>query len=247
VTLIVAIGCSDGVVLAADSAVSDAELGIKQPGEKLRRIGEHPILFGFSGDVGLLQKVEENLQKYKPKSTLKQLRAHIKGLVCEELQASAKWHVPYPHSVFEKPPPAIFLFAGVLDGRPWILEIERDGRDTVYGDDLGNFAAIGSGKPWAQAIFRPHLYTPRSLGVAQVMAYRVLDDSIALAAGWLASPIHIHTLDSAGDFNKLPPDDKNLSKICDMWREIERESLGKALAPPGEAEPEVSIPQPPPP
>ncbi len=55
-TLVVAVGCRDGVVLAADSASSDATTGSKQPVDKIFRLGDHPILCGGSGNGSVLQR-----------------------------------------------------------------------------------------------------------------------------------------------------------------------------------------------
>ena len=129
------------------------------------------------------------------------------------------------------PPPAILLFAGVFKGFPWILEIEKDGRDTMYDANLGNFAAIGSGKPWAQAIFRPHLTTERDLNLGKIFTRRVLEDAIDLAAGGLARPIHIHTITLDGTVAQVEdPEKTGLREACDIWRSLEREAVGKLLA-----------------
>lgn len=244
-TLIIGIACEDGVVLAADSASSDPESGTKQPFEKIKRLRELPILYGGSGDVGLLQKIEESLGTLTAKATLKRLRQDIKKLVIPELKEARELHVPYPQAPYHQPPDATLLFAGVLDSRPWILEIEKDGRDTVYGEDLGNFAAIGSGKPWAQAIFRPHLRTKRDLRLGKIFAYRVVEDSIELAAGFLAGPVHIYIISADGTVLKV--DEQEISQLagtCELWRTLEREAVGEILAPTkrGEVEPEVPKP-----
>jgi len=59
-TLIVALGCTDGIVMGADSASSDSVSGTKQPVIKIQQIGRHTILCGGSGDVGLIQKLFES-------------------------------------------------------------------------------------------------------------------------------------------------------------------------------------------
>jgi 20S proteasome alpha/beta subunit len=181
-TPVIAIACTDGAVIAADSASTDPEIGIKQLySSKIKRIGDHPILYGGSGDVGLLQKIGENLEaKLKPQSTLNRIRREIKRLVCEEISKSSQLHAPQlNHPIYRNPPEVVMLFAGIWADGPWILEIERDGRDTMFDEDFGGFAAIGAGKPWAQAIFRPHLTSERDLELGKVFAYRVVEDSIS--------------------------------------------------------------------
>lgn len=156
-TLVLAMACDDGVVIGADSANSDVDSGIKLTTEKIKQIKNSPILYGGSGDVGLLQKIQDGLGSWTPPLSMKRIRQELKKIIVPELHESAMLHAPYPALGFNAPPVAIMLFAGVCNRIPWILEIEKDGRDTFYGKEMGNFAAIGSGKPLAQALFRPHL------------------------------------------------------------------------------------------
>ena len=243
-TLIVGIVCSDGVVIAADSATSDTESGTKQPTEKIERIGNHPILYGGSGDVGLLQKLAEALKGLTTKTPLKRIRQDIKKLVVPELKESIALHVPYPRQIFHEPPPATLLLVGVTDRHPWILEIEKDGRDTFYGEDLGNFAAIGSGKSFAQAIFRPHLKTPRDLNLGKTFAYRIIDDSIELSVMGLCHPVNIFTISLDGTIVKIDAGEmEGVKTQCELWRSLEREAVGKILAP-KTVEEQPSIPTP---
>lgn len=244
-TLIIAISCKDGVVIAADSATSDPESGTKQLCNKIKQIGKHPILYGGSGDVGLLQKINERLSTLEPKSRINLTRKEIKRFIFPEIKESTEYHVRYPQPPFHLPPVAILLFAGVHKGRPWILEIERDGRDTLYDEELGNFAAIGSGKPLAQAIFRLHLRTERDLKLGKIFAYRIVDDSINIAAN-LARPIQMHTISLDGTIHKVLDDelDQKLAIICETWRQLERDAVGEALAPPEKEKREPEIPKP---
>jgi 20S proteasome alpha/beta subunit len=244
-TLVIAVGCSDGVILAADSAMTDSEIGSQQMAEKISQIRNLPMLMGFSGSVGLLQKVEEDLQTFQQKTTPKRIRQHVKELVLPELALSTKWHAPYPQQGFHQPPVCILLLAGVLNGEPWILEIERDGSDQMFGPKMGSFAAIGSGKNWAQAIMRPHLMTERTLEQGKVFAYRVLEDSINLGSE-LAKPIHMLTVSADGTVATVDQDeqDQTLAPTCELWRSLERDAVGKLFAPQMAKEPTPEIPDP---
>lgn len=243
-TLIVAIGCTDGVVLAADSASSDSESGAKLPVEKISRIGAIPIVYGGSGDVGLLQNIRDSLRGYQPKNTLKNIRHELRKLVIEDLKNAKQMHVPYPHPAYHEPPSATLLFAGVQDKTPWIVEIAQDGRDTAYGKDMGSFAAIGSGKPWAQAVFSPHVRTDRDVRLGKIFAYRVMEDSINLAAAYLSKPIVIYTVDVTGQVVKLgDPDIAALADTAETWRSLERETVGSLLS--GQTTTEPDLPPPP--
>lgn len=245
-TLIVAIRCTNGVVIAADSAASDEEVGTKQRVIKIRRVGTCALLYGGSGDGGLLQRIDEELQLIPARDSFKRMRPEIRKALLPITQEAIKTHVAYPQQPFHLPPVAVLLFAGVSEGQPWILEVERDGRDTRYGDDLGNFAAIGSGKPWAQAVMRPHLSRPKDLEAGKIFAYRAVDDAIELAAGGLSKPIVMFTLGVDGTISEVTSDElEALGQTTETWRELEREAVGRLLA--GDTEPEgkgAEIPQP---
>jgi 20S proteasome alpha/beta subunit len=186
-TLIVALGCTDGIVIGTDSASSDASSGTKQPVIKVHQIGALPILCGGSGDGGLIQKIHEKLESEGQKllgTKFRNTRQKIKLAMLPELRDAKDNHVSQS-APFNEPPTATFLFACIQDSVPFVLEIEVDGRDTVYDDNYGSFTAIGSGKGLAQALIRSHLYIERNLDVGKVLAYRVLEDAIELAAAYL--------------------------------------------------------------
>jgi proteasome beta subunit len=222
VTLVVAIRCTDGVAIAADSASTDAD--IKTPVEKITRLSGAPVLYGHAGDAGLMQKIDEALKSVQVRNTLKRTRQEIKKAIAPELAESAQYHVPYPEMFRNQVPQAVVLFAGVLDGEPWILEIEKDNTDTIYGDELGNFAAIGSGKSLAHALFRSHLNTERDLELGKHFAYRILDDEIQLSSMYLAHPVVMYTVAVDGTIQKIDQAERvAIENVCEGWRQLERD------------------------
>jgi proteasome beta subunit len=232
VTIVIAMRCTDGVVIGADSALS-YDIGTRQPVEKIKRLGEHPILYGAAGDVDLHQKLDQNLQSVKMRPSLQVMRREIKKYIGPELRESAQQHAPYPLPRYHQPPQAILLFVGILDGEPWVLQIEKDNTDTLFGDDLGNFAAIGSGELLARALFRPHLETQRDLELGKIFAYRILDDVIELSSEGVAHPIHVHTISLTGTVGRVESAEmRQLNSLCEGWREVEREALEEVLTGP---------------
>jgi proteasome beta subunit len=238
-TLIVALGCTDGIVIGTDSASSDTSSGTKQPVLKIHQIGNLPIVGGGSGDGGLIQKIHEKLEDEAPKlmgTKFIKTRRNIQLAVRHEQKEAKEVHLPQ-QPPFDNPPTATFLFACIQNHTPFVLEIEVDARDTVYDKNYGSFTAIGSGKGLAQVAMRSHLHTERNLEAGKVIAYRVLEDSIDLAAAYLSKPIHLYTIDLDENVKKLSDEEMNaVSAACELWRQHERESLGKALAPATAAE-----------
>jgi 20S proteasome alpha/beta subunit len=242
-TLIVGIGCKDGAIIASDSAATDSESNTKQPAIKIKRLNSENILYGGSGDVGLLQKIDEELKAYSPRSNIKNIRQELRKHIIPILRESNSLHAPYPSQGFHMPPVAISLFVGITDTTPWILEIERDGRDTLYTNQEGYFCAIGSGKPLAQALFRSFLYMERTLKTGKVLASRIMCDAISLAAGGLAEPVLMHILKPGQAPEEVGVDEKqSLKDTCELWKQLERDALGQALAPP-ECKAEAQIPK----
>jgi len=246
VTLIAGFVCSDGIVLAADSASSDSDTFTKQPTTKIKRLGNQRMLYGGSGDVGLIQKIDQALDGFTIPGNMKRVRQDLRQRIVPELQEAARFHAPYPAQGYNVPPSASFLFAFACAGQPCLLEIEKDGRDTIYGATLGNFAAIGSGKPWAQAIFRPFLFKERNIELGKVFAYRVLHDAIDLASYGLAAPVRIWTLPTAGDPSLVSDEEMGkLQTTREIWQALEAEALGKLLQPlPAPAPVDEPIPSP---
>lgn len=232
--------------MAADSAASDVTTGLKQPVDKIFRIGDHAILCGGSGDGGLLQNIETSLiDGLVGWPDLRGKCRQIQHLIVDELRETIGTHVPYPEGGFQAPPAAIMLSAGMHDGKPWILEVERNGGATLFDERLGNFAAIGSGKPWAEAIFRPHLKRDRDLKLGRIFAYRILKDSIDLAAAGLAEPIRMFTVSKDNEVAQVSAGElKGLEETCDTWRELEGETVGALLAPGIAEESDTRIPDP---
>jgi len=227
-TLVIAIGCSDGVVIGAASASTEEDL--KQPIDKIRRIPGVPLLYGGAGDWSLLQKLDAALRSLQMKGNLKKTRQEIRKLTAPEHSESKKHHVAYPEMPRHQPPVGILLFAGVLDRKPFILELEKDNTDTVYDERLGSFAAIGSGKSLAHARFRPHLNTERDLILGKYFAYRVLDDAIQLAAMGLGYPINIQTVSLDGTVEKVEAAEReHIQAWCEGWRQLEREAVEDML------------------
>src|SRR5437870_3347681 len=121
-----------------------------------------------------MQRVDERLEGFTPKASIKRTRQELKQLILPELRENAQFHAPYPQQPFNTPPILVSLFAGVHEEMPWILEIERDGRDEMFGAQVGHFHAIGSGAPAAHTLMRTHLKSERTLELGKVFAYRIL-------------------------------------------------------------------------
>jgi proteasome beta subunit len=234
-TLILGIVCNDGIIMAADSAATDLEAGTKQLSDrKIVHLPKQHCLMGISGDVGLGQKIHNRVEKMHPGfKDVAKFRFELKKEIVEELNAAIKIHAPYPDRLSQTPPAAICIAAGYIEGRPYLIEYEKNGGDTNYAEkELMGFVAIGSGKGLAHALFRPFLAQSRDLSVGKVIAYRVLSDAISVSAHYLAEPIHMYCMTPDGTVQVLSDGEKaQYNTTCALWRRMEFDSLGRALAP----------------
>ena len=57
-TVVLALRCVDGVVLAADSQITDPGRGLSYPAQKLHRLGDHAA-WGGSGSRAVLYDIEQ--------------------------------------------------------------------------------------------------------------------------------------------------------------------------------------------
>lgn len=196
-TLILAIHCADGLVLASDgqSTVGTAGQPVKTETEKLV-VPWTGIAWGGSGPVSVIQAVERALthdfssrayfDKKTPRDAMTAL-GNCVGKAVRDLLQSGYVQVPKDDN-----PSSSFLFAGETPQGPFLLEVHPN---TTFTDHLSvGYAAIGSGDifPYfALTGLRHYGVENRSLLDVKLIAVRILADVIQTAAYGIGPPIHI--------------------------------------------------------
>jgi len=238
-TLIIGIRCQDGIVMAADSMVTEgAPIGgaaiTKHEGEKL--VIQGSFLWGASGQQGIKQLVEEELEKkakqiygeHKPPA---QLRGEILTTVHPILVRQYKIVQEIVSAAFGQMPPQLtcftgFLFATYLKSGFHLFNIEADGKGEVVE---AVHCAIGSGQKTRQALLRRLRNQDWTLRVAEVVAYRTMNDAIHVEPSGIGEPIRLARLylkDKKPAIERIENDE--LSAIRDAaraWTETEAEVL----------------------
>jgi 20S proteasome alpha/beta subunit len=148
-TVALSIMCADGVVIASDSQITDANRGMSFPAQKLRSLGDHAAWAG-SGARGVLLDVEKGLDAEAEKILASDEVGHaLQQVVVPILRYHYEHYIEkVPGEVTEGTPSAYLLAAGYSNDGPFIVEINPNGMVSRY-DDIG-FHAIGSGAPMAQ-------------------------------------------------------------------------------------------------
>ena len=176
-TVVAAVVCKDGVVIGADTQVTDPDRGMSYPGQKLHPMGGHAA-WGGSGARAVLGELEqifaaqadvicgsEDVGRALQERTLPVMRHHYENYIPD---------VPGEQTVGG--PSAYVLAAGWSASGPWIIDITPNGLTSHY-EDVG-FHAVGSGAPMAQqagALLSHIDLVDRSVRHGVVGMVRVLD------------------------------------------------------------------------
>lgn len=148
-TVVLSVVCADGVVIGADTQITDSGRGMSYPAQKLHPLGERAA-WGGSGARSVLLDLEHEFEE----SAATILEAEDIGRALQKRTLPVLRH-HYEHFIEEVPgeesggtPSAYVMAAGYADEGPWIIEINPHGMVSRY-EDIG-FHAIGSGAPMAQ-------------------------------------------------------------------------------------------------
>jgi 20S proteasome alpha/beta subunit len=233
-TLVLALCCRDGAVIASDGQATSDAAGqpTRAPMRKLFDTAEQ-IAWGAAGSVGLQQTLRRALAALDPDALATDgLRDRLGSLVIPIQQAALRDFVPHPGC---EPPELACLFCwwdgGERPGRARILSVPRTGADHQFHDV---YAAIGSGDIFAALTMRSiaHLgIGDLSLEQAKMVAYRAVADAIDVAALFLGPPLQMYTVTADGAA-PVPREeiDHGVADAVDLWRARQRETLGPLAA-----------------
>jgi 20S proteasome alpha/beta subunit len=231
-TLVLAIRCRDGVVLASDSQATSEAAGqpTRQPVRKLFAIGGR-IAWGAAGSVGLQQSVQAALAAAEPElARSDDPRAALVDAVIPVQQRALRDHVAHPGT---QPPDLACVFCWCdAAGGARIFSVPRTGSDHQLHDA---HAAVGTGDIFADFAMASvaHLGTPElSLEQAKMVALKTLADAIDVAAVFLGPPIQMAVVTATGA-RAVPPAEVEggLADSVDAWKARQRETLGPLAAP----------------
>ncbi len=230
-TVVLAVRCSEGVVLASDGQVTADTAGqpTKAPARKLFDVGCR-LAWGAAGSAGLQQTLQAELAALNGQGAdAEQLRQRLASIVIPIQQQALARYVPHPGT---EPPDLAVIFCWCDGDGPRILEIPRTGSDHQFHE---RHCAIGSGDIFARFAMASvaHLNTNElTLEQAKMVAFKAIADSIEVAAVFLGPPIQLYVADEGGT-RPVPAEEvaTALADSVDVWKAHQRETLG-ALAPP---------------
>ena len=225
-TCVLTVVCKDGVVIGADTQITDSDRGMSYPGQKLQQMGQHAA-WGGSGAravLGDLEKVfseqadaicaAEDVGRALQERTLPVLKHHYENFIPD-----------VPGEQLEGGPSAYVLAAGWRDGGPWIVEINPSGMVGRY-EDIG-FHAIGSGAPMAQqagALLSHFDMVDRSVRHGVVGIVRVLD-ALRTTSPSVGLEIDVCAITPEGAHHLTDKEIAAARKDIERWRSLEAKAL----------------------
>jgi len=232
VTLVLAIRCREGLVLASDGQVTTDAAGqpTRQPARKLFDIGGR-IAWGAAGSVGLQQSLMRELAALNGHANdPAALRRRLASVVIPIQQQALRDYVPQPDS---EPPDLACIFCWCDEERAWILSIPRTGGDHQFHS---RYSAIGSGNIFADYAMASvvHLGTSElDIEQAKVVAHKAVADAIEVAAVYLGPPIQMYAVTHEGT-HQVPRGeiDGTIANAVAAWKASEREALEELVPAP---------------
>ncbi len=205
-TLVVALACADGLVLAADSAASFSE-GVQQSTAKIRQLGKWAI-WGSAGHEGMGQEFEARIRQLvdfdQDPPTLVDLRIALQLAMYETASRWLTHTVRANAPAYLSTPVCHALIVARVEDDYRIIEVEPNGNTGVLTHY--RYAAIGSGALWAKAALYPIRGRILTVEQAKPVLWKVLQEAIEGHASGLAQPVQMWAMQVAsGDQGMVRP------------------------------------------
>lgn len=225
-TVVLALRCVDGLVVASDSQITDAARGLSYPAQKLHALGPHAA-WGGSGSRAVLYDLEQ-LFDAAPETVVE---AEDLGRALQErvLPVLTRHYTHFIQDVPGEKPGATaatyVLAAGYSGDRPFIVDIDPHGLIGHY-EEVG-FHAVGSGAPMAQqavALLAHFRMTERDVDYGVVAALRVLDALDATAPS-VGGPMDVCRITPDGARHLDEDEIEQVRGRVTRWVELEQRAL----------------------
>jgi proteasome beta subunit len=222
-TLVLGLAAVDGIVLASDGQLTTGE--VRSPGKKIFPLNDK-ILWAGAGELALIQRLQERLAGLPRDTPLANLRdqigEYIKDCVSELLQMDFRSQfLPPDQDHLVQLHLADFIFAEFAK-KPELLHINIFGSPEWMIDRP--FVA-GNGDLFAYALLSKYQKQRLKLKQASLLAYKVIDEAIAVGAYGLGGPIDLWQISAAGMKNLGEAELKTLAGQANRLRKLEIDLL----------------------
>ena len=225
-TVVLALRCVDGLVMASDSQITDPVRGVSYPAQKLHALGKHAA-WGGSGSRAVLYDLEQ-IFGAEPDSIVE---APDVGHALQQRVLPVLEH-HYTNFIADVPggkpgatPSTYFLTAGYAGGQPFIIDIDPHG--LIGHHEETGFQAVGSGSPMAQqafALLAHFRMAERDVDYGVVAALRVLD-ALDTSSPSVGGPMDICRITPEGAKHLDEDEVAHVRERVQRWIRLEQRAL----------------------
>jgi 20S proteasome alpha/beta subunit len=236
-TLIVALACKNGIVVASDGQATGGSAGgpIRMPIQKIYPINSH-VLFGASGSVGVIQKsklvifsLSQELDKEWDSESMEKVRNALFGVYKNEIDRHRTFYKDTPYEDIKNAPIADVLLCNFIkkgeNEQKIIWHIAPDCSDEML-DEIG-YGCSGSGDVFAHTLLKNYPIKELDVERGKLVAYRVIKEAIEIGAYGLGEPIDMWTITEEGCKHLSDEELMALEDTYHSWKELERKIFEK--------------------
>lgn len=216
-TLITALKCKDGIVMASDGQATGNSAGgpVRHEMTKIFKIGKN-TLYGASGTIGMIQKsleiVQEQSETFDDGITAK-LRSSLRDRLLELSTEAQTIQKKYYGNSDGAPLADIIICTKDGSGEQRILHIGKDGNDE-YLDSIG-YACTGGGDVFGYTMLKNFEVKEFDVESAKLITYKIIRNAIEVGAYGLGYPIDIWSINSDGGvYRENEEDMKAIRDAC---------------------------------
>lgn len=232
-TLIIALACENGIVVASDGQATGSSAGgpIRMPVRKIFEINKH-VLFGAAGSVGIIQRSRDIIQSFSEKlekgwnyELMEEIRKGLFAIYKNEIERHRDFYTDTPHEDIKNAPVADVLLCNLFikENKPQkiIWYIAPDCSDEML-DEIG-YGCCGIGDVFAHTLLKNYLVKELDIEKGKLVAYRVIKEAIEIGAYGLGEPIDIWVITTDEGCKQLNKEElMALEDTFNTWKEMER-------------------------
>jgi 20S proteasome alpha/beta subunit len=232
-TVVLALRCADGLVLAADSQITDADRGLSYPARKLHELGDRAA-WGGSGARAVLSELEGMFDAHPgPVVEAGDVGHALQAAVVPVLRSHYASFIPdVPGKEKGGATPATYVLAAghTPDGQPFIVDIDPHGLIGRY-EEVG-FHAVGSGAAMAQqaaALLAQYRMVDRNVEHGVLAAVRVLD-ALDRTSPSVGGPMNVCRLTPQKAHHLEEKEVEECRERVRRWVDLEQRALDELFA-----------------
>ncbi len=232
-TLVIALACKDGIVMASDGQVTGGSAGgyVRFHSQKIFKINDN-VLFGASGNIGTIQRALAIVQAFSQQlmeemdyQKMEQIRIELFKIYKNEIDRHKAFYKDTDVESIKHAPISDIIISKFKGDESFIWHISPDCSDELL-QDIG-YACTGSGDVFAYTILKNFNIKKLNVDRGKIIAFRVIKEAIEIGAFGLGEPIDIWTITDKGVKRLSTEEIEALSETYSLWKKMEEELFNK--------------------